>query len=169
MDGAGAGAPPPKRPRGRPPSGNPPAKRAYSLDRAKREGTRVYLLNYFPSWVQQKKEFETSFGDGEAGKRSSHAEFANHLLKHHSDRLCRLCKRADDEETAELEVFHFDTGDQMLMDKSLHPHSEEATPSDEIDDAKCIVSLREITKLLQNVYGPKCSKCSKNLFTAPIP
>ncbi|XP_071853082.1 uncharacterized protein [Apostichopus japonicus] len=94
MVSVGAGAPPPKRPRGRPPSGNPPAKRACSLDRAKRKGTRVYLLDSFSSWVQQKKEFETSSGDGEAGKKSSHAEFANHLLKHHSDRLCRLCKRS---------------------------------------------------------------------------
>ncbi|PIK35795.1 hypothetical protein BSL78_27382 [Apostichopus japonicus] len=271
MESVGAGAPPPKRPRGRPPSGNPPAKRAYSLDRAKREGTRVYLLDSFPSWVQQKKEFETSSGDGEAGKKSSHAEFANHLLKHHSDRLCRLCKRSyqisvetqtnkddtlpdtstigsagnddrkrmsstphtskarrqlvedympspivqhlagpsnqhedimegcteesdlsdleiddaldsyrgddatfgkrpDDEETAESEVFHFDTGscDQMLEDESVDPHSGEAS-SDEIDDAKCIVSLREITKLLQNVYGANCSKCSDKLIYSTNP
>ncbi|PIK60999.1 hypothetical protein BSL78_02050 [Apostichopus japonicus] len=59
--------------------------------------------------------------------------------------------------------------DQMLEDESVDPHSGEAASSDEIDDAQCIVSLREITKLLQNVYGANCSTCSDKLIYSTNP
>ncbi|PIK57416.1 hypothetical protein BSL78_05682 [Apostichopus japonicus] len=74
-------------------------------------------------------------------------------------------KRPDDEETAESEVFHLIPGHVTKCWKTSQLiHIQEKPRLMEIDDAKCIVSLREITKLLQNVYGANVQNAVTNLL-----